>query len=55
MTDRPLLPCPNCGAESWSGEDTTTDVELDFEFGGQQATQQVPAKVCPDCGEVFAL
>jgi len=54
-TERPLLPCPSCGAEAFHGEKTTVEAQLDFEFGGQIATYEAPAQVCPECDEVFAL
>lgn len=50
-----LLPCSSCGAEICNAEDTTSEVERDFEFGGETATRVVPAKVCPECGEVTPL
>lgn len=54
--DGTLLPCASCGAELFSrGEDTMAEVEQGQSFGGQQATVEVPAKRCPDCGEVTAL
>lgn len=49
------IPCPHCGAEAKDGEDTATEVELEYEFGGSPAIQEMPAKVCPACGAVFAL
>ena len=54
MTDV-LLPCGNCGGEIVDGEETTTEIERDYRFGGQQATAKVAAKVCPECGEVTPL
>jgi len=50
-----LLPCRECGAEIVDGDDTTAQIERDFEFGGEQATTEVPAKVCPECGEVTPI
>jgi len=49
------LPCRNCGAEIIGGEETTAEVERDYQFGGEQATVEVAAKVCPACGEVTPL
>lgn len=50
-----LLPCRACGAEIVDGDDTTAAIERDYQFGGQQATAEVAAKVCPECGEVTPL
>jgi len=50
-----LLPCRACGAEIVDGADTTATIKRDYEFGGQQATAEVAAKVCPECGEVTPL
>lgn len=56
MSDgRPQLPCLNCGTELVDAAETTTEVERGFQFGGETATREVPAKVCPACGEVTAL
>ena len=62
MSENVLLPCSSCGAEIWSGEETTIVVEPSdadgepvFEFGDEPAEREVPAKVCPECGEVTAL
>lgn len=56
MGDKMLLPCTECGAEMFNdGENTTTEIELEYQFGGEQATREVPAMVCPECGEVTAL
>lgn len=55
-SERKQLPCPNCGAEAVNGETTTTVVEDDsFSFQGETAERELPAKVCPECGEVIAL
>jgi len=50
-----LLPCRNCGAEVVDADETTAEVERDYQFGGGQATVEVPAKVCAECGEVTPL
>jgi len=50
-----LLPCPECGAEAFSGEETTVAVEEEFVFAGKHAERTLPGKVCPNCGEEFAL
>jgi len=51
-----LLPCPECGAEAFHGEDTTTVVEMGgYEFQGQPSVREVPAKICPKCGEEIGL
>lgn len=56
MSDRPHLPCSECGAEIVHGEDTTAVVERgDFEFQGKPRVQELPAKKCPECGAVTAL
>jgi len=62
MTESVLLPCSNCGAEISGGKETTKVVEMSdadgkprFEFGGQPSVRELPAKVCPECGEVTAL
>lgn len=50
------LPCPHCGAELLDGEETTTITEHgDFEFQGKPSVAELPARECPDCGEVTAL
>ncbi len=50
-----LLPCPECGAEAFHGDDTQTEIEREFEFAGTAAVDELPGKECPECGEVFAL
>lgn len=50
-----LLPCRECGAEIIGGAETTATIERDYQFGGQQATAEVAAKVCPECGKVTPL
>ena len=50
-----LFPCRECGAEIVDGEDTTAEIERDYEFGAETATAEVPAKVCPQCGAVTPL
>lgn len=57
MGDRPLLPCPACGAEAWGGEDTqvTETIENGFVFGGKPEQRIYPGTVCPACGHEFAI
>ena len=50
-----LLPCRNCGAEIVDAEETTTEINREYQFGGEQAAAEVAAKVCPECGEVTPL
>jgi len=50
-----LIPCPECGAELFDAPETTTHIEQDFEFQGKPGTYEVPAKECPECGEITAL
>jgi len=54
MTDT-LIPCRECGAEVFDAEETTAPIEEDFEFGGETATREVPARVCAGCGAVTPL
>jgi len=51
----PLIPCNECGAEIFDAEETTAPIEEDFQFQGETATREVPAKVCPECGAVTPL
>ena len=50
-----LLPCPECGAEAWGGQDTTVTIEEAFQFAGNKAVRELPGKVCPECQHEFAL
>lgn len=54
-----MLPCQNCGADlvGRDCEETTTLVDVTPEpiFQGRKGQREVPAKVCPDCGEVNPL
>lgn len=54
---RGLLPCLYCGVDllEVDAEETTGTVYHDYEFGGKQATTDVPAYKCPECGEVTVL
>jgi len=54
MTDT-LIPCRECGAEVFDAEETTAEIEQDFEFRGETATREVPAKECPECGAITPL
>jgi len=51
----PLIPCNECGAEIFDAEETTAAIEQDYQFGGETATREVPAKICPECGAVTPL
>jgi YgiT-type zinc finger domain-containing protein len=50
-----MLPCRECGAEIVDGELTRTEIDQEFTFRGERATLEVPARVCPECGEVTPL
>lgn len=54
-----MLPCSNCGTELFGREkeETTAMVDVTPEpvFAGKKGQREVPAYVCPDCGEVTAL
>jgi predicted RNA-binding Zn-ribbon protein involved in translation (DUF1610 family) len=54
-----MLPCVNCGAElaGRDCEETTATVDVTAEpvFAGRRGQREVPALVCPECGEVTAL
>ena len=55
-----LLPCPSCGIDLWDldCEETTATVEFEMGrtlFGQSTGEREVPAWVCPECGEVVAL
>lgn len=54
-----MLPCQNCGVDlvGRDCEDTTALVDVTPEsiFQGRKGQREVPAKVCPECGEVNPL
>ena len=55
-----LLPCSNCGIDLFERdcEETTVTVEVEIGrelFGATTTEWEVPAWVCPECGEVTAL
>jgi YgiT-type zinc finger domain-containing protein len=53
------LPCSNCGIElvGRDCEETTSHVEVTAEpvFAGEKAVREVPAWICPECGNTQAL
>jgi len=59
MGENQMLPCQNCGADLLhaDAEETTALVKdgSGFQFGGKEATREVPALICPECDEVTAL
>ena len=55
-----LLPCSNCGIDLFERdcEETTAtaEVEMGRKLFGETTTQrEVPAWICPECGEVVPL
>jgi len=59
MGDKKMLPCQNCGVDlaNRETEETTALVDVTAEpvFGGRKGQREVPAWVCPECGEVTPL
>lgn len=55
MNSDTLLPCPECGSEAVNGDDTTVTVEGDYVFSGRSSERTVAGKICPNCGNEFAL
>ena len=54
-----LLPCSECGIDLYEvdAEETKTTVEVTDEpvLAGKAGEAEVPALICPKCGEVTAL